>query len=55
MGCAMCEVATNEGDKHYYYRWKNANILIIGCKVHVKEIFDVLSNYQKDSYENIKK
>jgi hypothetical protein len=43
----MCDVSYSEGHK-YYYRWKNANILVVGCSVHVKEVFDVLNNYQSN-------
>lgn len=50
MGCTMCEFAVNSGDK-YYYRWGVANILIVGCSLHVKEVMDVLRDYQKDSKE----
>lgn len=52
MGCTMCEKADNNGDK-YYYRWGPANVIVIGCDVHVKEIFNILTVYQRDKY-NIK-
>lgn len=48
MGCTMCEKAQEDGHKHYYYRWSLTDILVIGCEVHVKEVFDVLNAYQQN-------
>jgi len=47
MGCTMCDKAENEGHK-YYYRWGGANVVIIGCQAHIKEMFAVLNNYQSN-------
>lgn len=41
MSCELCEKAHDEG-RVYYYRWKNANIGVIGCTEHVKEIMGIL-------------
>lgn len=32
-----------------YYRWKNANIEMRGCDKHLREVFDALSEAQKQS------
>jgi len=41
MSCGKCEEAQKSG-LVAYFRWKNANIGMMGCDVHLKEIFDVL-------------
>lgn len=47
MSCKACEEAQQSAEPMVYpYRWKNANILVLGCKEHIKEIFDVLNAYQ---------
>jgi len=48
MSCKKCEDAQDAFGVHggYYYRWKNANIAIIGCTEHVKEIMDALNVIQ---------
>ncbi len=44
MSCADCKAAQKtETGKVAYVRWKNANLIIIGCDVHLKEVFDVLA------------
>ena len=49
MACPNCDKA-NEGEEGIaYYRWKNANIGVMGCQEHVKEIFDVLNNHRKEN------
>ena len=48
MGCKDCE-EHNEGQKGVaYFRWKNANIGMMGCPKHLKEIFEVLRKAQED-------
>jgi hypothetical protein len=48
MGCDDCEKAQGcEMDRVAYYRWKNANIAMVGCEVHLLEIFGVLNFAQK--------
>ncbi len=42
MSCADCEKAQESGFVAPY-RWKNANVLVIGCRVHVGEMFKALS------------
>jgi hypothetical protein len=46
LSCDECDKAQNDANINcaYYYRWKNANIAIIGCREHVKEIIDFLNN-----------
>lgn len=46
MSCEKCEEAQEKGNA-YYFRWKNANIAVLGCREHVKEIFDVLRKAQE--------
>lgn len=45
MACKACEAVRDKGV--YPYRWKNANILVIGCHEHVKEVFNVLRQAQR--------
>lgn len=45
MGCKDCDEA-QESNSVYYYRWKNANIELSGCKNHIKEIFKKLNNQE---------
>lgn len=46
MGCQACdaaqEQAPNPGGGYYYFRWKNANIQLSGCREHVAEVIEVL-------------
>lgn len=46
MSCIDCDIFT-DGDKQILYRWKNANVMINGCKKHVLEIFEVLNKAQE--------
>lgn len=47
MSCKNCD-KHNEGQQGVaYYRWKNANIGMMGCNIHLREIFDALSQAQK--------
>lgn len=48
MSCQDCEEVQNS-DLTAFYRWKNANIEINGCRKHLREIFDVLSEAQHGS------
>ena len=41
MSCEKCEIAQAE-KQEYYFRWKNANILLSGCREHIKEVMEVL-------------
>ena len=48
MACEECE-KYNEGQKGIaYFRWKNANIGMMGCHKHLNEIFEVLRKAQED-------
>ncbi len=47
MGCKECE-KYNEGQKGVaYYRWKNANIGLLGCPEHIKEVIEKLNKLQE--------
>ena len=48
MSCEECEKAQDAFGVYggYYYRWKTANIAIIGCKKHVKELMEALNVIQ---------
>ena len=49
MGCTNCEKEPLRGA---YFRWKNANIEIIGCEKHLKEIREVLRKAQLEVLED---
>ena len=51
MACEECEKFQNT-QMTSYYRWKNANIEIRGCSEHLKEIFTILTDYQKKGVES---
>lgn len=54
MSCKDCEEF--QKDKLVaYYRWKTANVAFSGCRKHMKEIFDVLNDYQKLNKETKEK
>ena len=46
MSCEECEKYTEEMDRIAYYRWKTANIGLVGCPTHLREIMDVLNDFQ---------
>lgn len=48
MSCVNCEKAQENVEQTGlpYYRWKTANVAIIGCKKHLLEIFNALSEVQ---------
>ena len=43
MSCEDCNREQEEGTRAYYYRWGIANIAIICCEKHAKEIIDFLN------------
>lgn len=45
MSCEKCEEKQESG-MVAYYRWKTANIAMIGCEFHLREVFDVLNGHQ---------
>ncbi len=47
MSCHECEVAQTKGDT-YPYRWSFATVLVIGCKEHVRQIFEALNEAQEE-------
>ncbi len=46
MSCRACEDDPIQGT---YFRWRNANIEIVGCKGHVKEVIDALRAAHADA------
>ena len=46
MGCERCDKFSEDGAV-FWYRWKAANIGIIACEEHAKEIIDALNEIQK--------
>ncbi len=48
MSCEKCEASqdTFDATKVAYYRWKNANIAMIGCDEHLRQVFDALGKAQ---------
>ena len=48
MSCPECEKFIEESKGCYPYRWGIANVELLGCQKHVDEIFNVLTEYQKD-------
>lgn len=48
MSCIDCEDKPIRGA---YYRWKTANVEIVACEKHWKEIREVLNKFQKEEYE----
>lgn len=51
MSCIKCDEFQDVGAR-CFYRWKNANIEINGCKEHLLEIFQVLNEAQKPNENN---
>ena len=47
MSCEQCEIEQDTREKEYYFRWKNANILLFGCTKHIKEIMDILRKVEQ--------
>lgn len=46
MSCEKCERAKEENGR-CFYRWKNANIEIIGCRPHLREVLEALNSVQR--------
>jgi len=51
MSCKQCQ-EFQESEATSYYRWKNANIEIRACHIHLTEIFSALDFMQKDENLN---
>ena len=47
MSCKDCDEFQDNQDRHYYYRWGAANIEIVACEKHIKEIFEALNEFQR--------
>lgn len=50
VSCEACNAAQKEAQL-YMYRWKNATVMIMGCREHVREIFEVLTKAQVEPKE----
>jgi len=53
MSCNDCEKFEEEGNIAYY-RWGTANVGMIGCKKHLREIFNALDETQNEESKNSK-
>lgn len=52
MSCEVCEAIIEDTLEEaqpqlMYFRWKNANIAILACPKHAKEVMDVLRQAQE--------
>ena len=50
MGCSACEDQTaynSNTNQGFYYRWRNATIVIVGCREHAKEAMKALNYVQQ--------
>jgi len=47
MGCKDCDKEQEIKEKEYYFRIGNANILMYGCKKHIKMIMRELGGVKK--------
>ena len=45
MSCKECDIKTDNIDG-YPFRWGASTIVICGCQQHVKEVMNVLRDYQ---------
>jgi hypothetical protein len=50
MSCQDCKEAQNQGAVAPY-RWGTANIDFVGCRTHLREVFDILNDAQRPSKE----
>jgi len=48
VSCEACQKAQEEITGAYYYRWKNANIALIGCREHVGEMINFLNKRHEE-------
>jgi len=48
MSCSECEKYNLGQEGIAYYRWKNANIGLLGCPKHIKEIINFLNSVQRN-------
>jgi len=49
MSCKECDENPITGA---YYRWRNANIEIVGCRQHVKEVMETLNSIRAGEEEH---
>ena len=47
MGCKECEKNNKGQNGIAYYRYKNANIGLLGCSPHIKEVIEILNENQE--------
>ena len=46
MSCEKCGKAQEKG-RIAYFRWKNANIALLGCEEHLREVIEWLRKYNE--------
>jgi hypothetical protein len=51
MICEKCGEATRKLDKQFYFRFENANILVIGCEHHVGKVLDIVRDHQANKQQ----
>ncbi len=56
MTCPACTAAQQQ-PRSAWYRWKNANLEVRGCDVHLREVFEALSEAQANGsrHEELKR
>jgi len=47
MSCENCQKAQDKG-RPYYFRWKKANIALLGCEEHIKEVMEWLRKFYEE-------
>ena len=47
MACEDCDKETDSLERLGFFRWGTANIAIVACPQHMREVMDVLRNYQR--------
>ena len=51
MSCVDCE--KEDGSRVAYFRWGTANVGLIGCPKHLKEIIDCLNQKEDDKKQSV--
>ena len=49
MSCENCNKCNEGGEGIAYYRWGKATIGVMGCRQHLKEVFEALNKVQNES------
>ncbi len=48
MSCQQCDDFQDSTNGSYFFRWKQANIELRGCREHISEVMDVLRKAQAE-------